>query len=387
RVNGTSAAPAAARYHRASGRCRARAHVAAQAAVPASRATSAARSPPHSSIARGVFPSATSAVASTQPTTTPRDTAGTDRNWVAAHTPSGRAPATRKPRASTPAARGTRVPPTAAAAGSRGNAHAEARSSTASATRERHGRSGELDMSLPRVGGPRSRVHEQGAVGADPRRAAGERRLELPASEPVALPEGDALRFSEAGGVGGEAEESRYQAVEHVEAPHGGEDLRQRDRVVRALRGDRAADVPADAQSQPLQHVALPAALAEDARRLAVHDDDVVGPLELSDGTARELVHDVGQDQPGPDRPDAELPVGRMQQHAQPHAPEGRVPGAAAPAAPRGLLFGDDDGPRRRLSGRHLVNRVEGRAAAAEQAALRHAPATGEGGGGAAVRP
>src|SRR6266516_1520053 len=257
---------------------------------------------------------------------------------------------------------------------------------TASATRERHGRSGELDMSLPRVGGPQSRVHEQGAVGADPRRAAGERRPELPASEPVALPEGDALRFSEAGGVGGEAEESRYQAVEHVEAPHGREEFRQRDRVVRDLRRDRVAHVHPDPQSQPLQDVALPAALAEDARHLAVHHDDVVGPLELGDGPARELVHDVGQDQPRPDGHDAQLPVSRMQQRPQPHASDGRVRGAPAPPAPGGLLFGADHGSRRCLLGGDLVNRVEGRGEAAEQAALGHAPAPREGGGGHPVQ-
>ena len=186
--------------------------------------------------------------------------------------------------------------------------------------------------------------------------------------------------------MGGEPQQGRHQAVEQVETPHRRQDLLQGDRAVRDLRGDRVAHVHADSQSQPLQRIALPAPLAQDAGDLAIHDDDVVRPFELGDGTTGELVHHIGQHEPRPDGHDTELPVGGLQQHPQPHATGRGVPGASDLTASGGLLFRDDHGARRGVLGGELVNAVEGGGDPAKQAALRHAPAPRQGRRGDAVQ-
>src|SRR5438034_1358629 len=123
---------------------------------------------------------------------------------------------------------------------------------------------------------------------------------------------------------------------------------------------------------------AVPAALAQDAREFAFPQQHVVRPLEAGLAVTQEGVHRIRDGEPDPHGDDAQVGARRTQQYAEPNPARRRVPRTSvAPPACR-LLFGDHDRPGGGALRGEVVNRVEGRAELAKQAALRHAPPPGE---------
>jgi len=72
--------------------------------------------------------------------------------------------------------------------------------------------------------------------------------------------------------------------IQYVDATHNGPELTQRHGAVRELGRNVVRHVDADADAKPLEGLALPPALAQDARDLAVIDEHIVRPLESRPG-------------------------------------------------------------------------------------------------------
>ena len=68
--------------------------------------------------------------------------------------------------------------------------------------------------------------------------------------------------------------------IKDVDSPDAGPQVTQGDGAVGKLAGNLVRDVDADADAEPLQRVALPATLTENAGDLAVAHQHVVRPLE-----------------------------------------------------------------------------------------------------------
>src|SRR6266487_4664096 len=226
----------------------------------------------------------------------------------------------------------------------------------------------ELDVTFPHGDRRRAEIDEQRAVRAEAARAADGGRAKLATLQPVACRERSALALAERRLARREPRERGDEAIQDIEPADRGEPFPERHRAMRDRRGNGIAHIHAHTDRQPLQSLAVPTALAQDARELALPQQHVVGPFEAGFEPAEEGIDRIRDGEPDAYRDHAQLGARRTEQHAEPDPPRRRVPRATVASPPRGLLFGDHHRPRPGASRGELV----------KQAALRHAPPPGE---------
>src|SRR5216117_2190566 len=236
----------------------------------------------------------------------------------------------------------------------------------------------QLDVTFPHGDRRRAEIDEQRAVRAEAARAAGGGRAKLATLQPVACREGGALALAERRVARREPRERGHEAIQDIEPADRGEPFPESHRAMRDRRGNGVAHIHAHTDRQPLQSLAVPTALAEDARELALPQQHVVGPFETGLEPAEEGIDRIRDGEPDAYRDHPQLGARRTEQHADPDAARRGVPRATVTSPSRGLLFGDHHRPRKGALRAEVVNGVEGRAELAKQAALRHAPPPGE---------
>src|SRR5437879_8694365 len=128
----------------------------------------------------------------------------------------------------------------------------------------------QLHVTFPHADRRGTEIDEQRAVRAKAARAASGGRAELATPPPVTRRERSALALAEDRLARCEPGECRDETIEKVEPADGGEPLLQRHRSPCDGRGNRVAHVPTHPHRQPVQGVAVPTALAEDAGELAL---------------------------------------------------------------------------------------------------------------------
>src|SRR5881296_1564412 len=138
----------------------------------------------------------------------------------------------------------------------------------------------QLDVTFPHGDRRRAEIDEQRAVRAEAARAAGGGRAKLATLQPVACRERGALALAEPRLARREPRERWHEAIQDIEPADRREPFPERHRSTRDGRWNRVAHVYSHAYRQPLQRVAVPAALAQDARELAFPQQHVVRPLE-----------------------------------------------------------------------------------------------------------
>src|SRR2546421_5257568 len=183
----------------------------------------------------------------------------------------------------------------------------------------------ELDVTFPHGDRRRAEIDEQRAVRAEAARAAGGGRAKLATLQPVACGERGALALAKRRLARREPRERWDEAIQNIEPADRGEPFPERHRAMRDRRRNGIAHIHAHTDRQPLQSLAVPTALAQDARELALPQQHVVGPFEAGLEAAEE-----GIDRIRDGEPDA------YRDHAQPGAHPPEPPARPNPAPPPG---------------------------------------------------
>src|SRR3989441_6577125 len=138
----------------------------------------------------------------------------------------------------------------------------------------------ELDVTFPHGDRRRAEIDEQRAVRAEAARAAGGGRAKLATLQPVACRERGALALAERRLARREPREGGDEAIQDIEPADRGEPFPERHRAMRDRRGNGIAHIYAHTDRQPLRSLAVPTALAQDARELPLPQQHIVGPFE-----------------------------------------------------------------------------------------------------------
>src|SRR5439155_12125689 len=161
-------------------------------------------------------------------------------------------------------------------------------------------------------------IDEQRAVRAEAARAPGGGRAKLATLQPVACRERGALALAERRLARREPRERGNEAIQDIEPAYRGEPFPERHRAIRDRRGNGIAHIHAHTDRQPLQSLAVPTALAQDARELALPQQHVVGPFEAGLEPAEEGIDRIRDGEPDAYRDHAQLGAHRTEQHAEP---------------------------------------------------------------------
>src|SRR3989441_1931464 len=156
----------------------------------------------------------------------------------------------------------------------------------------------ELDVTFPHGDRRRAEIDEQRAVRAEAARAAGGGRAKLATLQPVACRERGALALAERRLARREPRERWDEAIQNIEPADRGEPFPERHRTMRDRRGNGIAHIHAHTDRQPLQSLAVPTALAQDARELALPQQHVVGPFEAGLEPAEEGIDRIRDGEP-----------------------------------------------------------------------------------------
>src|SRR2546427_1887205 len=132
----------------------------------------------------------------------------------------------------------------------------------------------ELDVTFPHGDRRRAEIDEQRAVRAEAARAAGGGRAKLATLQPVACRERGALALAERRLARREPRERGDETIQDIEPADRGEPFPEHHRALRDRRGNGIAHIHAHTDRQPLQSLAVPTALAQDARELALPQQD-----------------------------------------------------------------------------------------------------------------
>src|SRR5256885_7457437 len=179
----------------------------------------------------------------------------------------------------------------------------------------------QLDVTFPHGDRRRAEIDEQRAVRAEAARAAGGGRAKLATLQPVACRERGALALAERRLARREPRERGDEAIQDIEPTDRGEPFPERHRAMRDRRGNGIADIHAHTDRQPLQSLAVPTALAQDAPELALPQQHVVGPLEAGLAPPQGGIAPIPAGAPAP-YPETTPPAGRPpRRRPEPHAP------------------------------------------------------------------
>src|SRR2546426_8563209 len=159
-----------------------------------------------------------------------------------------------------------------------------------------------------------------------------------------------------------EPRERWHEAIQDIEPADRGEPFPERHRAMRDRRGNGIAHIHAHTDRQPLQSLAVPTALAQDARELALPQQHVVGPFEAGFEPAEEGIDRIRDGEPDAYREHAQLGAHPTEQHAEPDPARPRGPRATVASPPPRLLFGDHHPPPQGALRGPVLNGVEGRA-------------------------
>src|SRR2546426_8438997 len=159
----------------------------------------------------------------------------------------------------------------------------------------------ELDVTFPHGDRRRAEIDEQRAVRAEAARAAGGGRAKLATLQPVACRERGALALAERRLARREPRERWDEAIQNIEPADRAEPFAERHRAMRDRRGNGIAHIHAHTDRQPLQSLAVPTALTQDARELALPQQHVVGPFEAGLEAAEEGIDRLRDREPAPD--------------------------------------------------------------------------------------
>src|SRR5205807_2604374 len=108
------------------------------------------------------------------------------------------------------------------------------------------------------------------------------------------------------------------EAIQNIEPADRAEPFAERHRAMRDRRRNGIAHIHAHTDRQPLQSLAVPTALAQDARELALPQQHVVGPFEARLEPAEKGIDRIRDGEPDADRDHAQLGAHRTEQHAEP---------------------------------------------------------------------
>src|SRR2546429_152666 len=192
----------------------------------------------------------------------------------------------------------------------------------------------ELDVTFPHGDRRRAEIDEQRAVRAEAARAAGGGRAKLATLQPVACRERGALALAERRLARREPRERGDEAIQDIEPTDRGEPFPERHRAMRDRRGNGIAHIHAHTDRQPLQSLAVPTALAQDARELALPQQHVVGPFEAGLAPTEEGIDRIRDREPDAYRDHAPLGAPPTEQPAQPHPAPPRGPPATGTSPP-----------------------------------------------------
>src|SRR2546426_9517885 len=179
----------------------------------------------------------------------------------------------------------------------------------------------ELDVTFPHGDRRRAEIDEQRAVRAEAARAAGGGRRKLATLQPVACRERGALALAERRLAGREPRERWDEAIQNIEPADRGEPFPERHRAMRDRRRNGIAHIHAHTDRQPLQSLAVPTALAQDARELALPQQHVVGPFEAGLETAGEGIDPPRAGAAHTERGSTPPRARRNERHAEPGPP------------------------------------------------------------------
>src|SRR3989441_2763911 len=192
----------------------------------------------------------------------------------------------------------------------------------------------ELDVTFPHGDRRRAEIDEQRAVRAEAARAAGGGRAKLATLQPVACRERGALALAERRLARREPREGGDEAIQDIEPADRGEPFPERHRAMRDRRGNGIAHIYAHTARQPLRSLAVPTALAQDARELPLPQQHIVGPFEAGLEPAEEGIDRIRDGEPDAYRDHAQLGARRTEQDAEPDPARRRVPRATVASPP-----------------------------------------------------